>query len=194
MKTMGFTPNLVSILSVVCAALSGILMLAGSMPTHSYSIVCFILAGAFIQCRLLCNLLDGMIAVEGNLKSKTGEIYNELPDRFSDAIILVCAGYSVPTSWGSDIGWGAATLAVVTAYVRTLGAACGTQHLFIGPMAKQQRMVVVTIGCIGASIETAFQLGSIAMPAALLLVNLGCILTILRRTQMICHQLKSSKL
>ena len=40
-----------------------------------------LLAAAGIQLRLLCNLLDGMLAVEEGFKSKTGDIYNDLPDR-----------------------------------------------------------------------------------------------------------------
>ena len=55
-------------------------------------------AAAGIQLRLLCNLLDGMLAVEEGLKSKTGDIYNEVPDRLADILILVGAGYSVRRS------------------------------------------------------------------------------------------------
>ena len=29
--------------------------------------------------RLLCNLLDGMVAVEGGKRSKSGELYNDVP-------------------------------------------------------------------------------------------------------------------
>jgi phosphatidylglycerophosphate synthase len=59
-----------------------------------------------IQLRLLCNLLDGMVAIEGGFKTKTGEIFNELPDRLSDALILIGAAYSVPTVAAThDLGW-----------------------------------------------------------------------------------------
>ncbi len=34
---------------------------------------------AGIQLRLLCNMLDGMIAVDTNHRTKTGELYNEIP-------------------------------------------------------------------------------------------------------------------
>lgn len=54
----------------------------------------FLLAAAMIQGRLLCNLMDGLMAIEGNLKSASGEIYNDAPDRVSDALILVGAGYA----------------------------------------------------------------------------------------------------
>lgn len=33
--------------------------------------------------RLLCNLLDGMVAVEGGKRSKSGELYNDVPGLIS---------------------------------------------------------------------------------------------------------------
>ena len=58
----------------------------------------FLAAAACIQLRLLCNLFDGMVAVEGGFKTKSGEIYNELPDRVADVLILAGAGYAMPSS------------------------------------------------------------------------------------------------
>jgi len=52
-----------------------------------------LLAVAGIQGRLLCNMLDGMVAIEGGRQTKSGEIFNDLPDRVADAVIFVCAGY-----------------------------------------------------------------------------------------------------
>ena len=77
-----------------------------------------------IQMRLLCNLFDGMVAVEGGHKTKSGEIYNELPERFADVFILVGAGNAwMRVEWGPLLGWLCAVLALLTAYVRALGAA-----------------------------------------------------------------------
>ena len=35
------------------------------------------------------------MAVEGGKKTKTGEIFNEFPDRVADIVLFVCAGYCV---------------------------------------------------------------------------------------------------
>src|SRR5262249_18347373 len=78
-------PNQISLMSVAAAALAALRLLRGfSLP-----------AALFIQLRLLCNLMDGMVAAEGGLRSAMGEIYNDLPDRISDALILLAAGYSL---------------------------------------------------------------------------------------------------
>src|SRR5207237_9019762 len=114
-----------------------------SFATPLRATLLFLAAAVCIQLRLLCNLFDGMVAVEGGFRTKSGEIYNELPDRFADALIFVGAGYSLST-WATlpALGWAAAVLAVITAYVRTLGASVGAAQYFIGPMAKQQRMAI----------------------------------------------------
>lgn len=46
-----------------------------------------ILAAVFIQCRLLCNLFDGMVAVEGGKSTPSGELFNDIPDRVADPLI-----------------------------------------------------------------------------------------------------------
>jgi hypothetical protein len=64
-------------------------------------------------------------------------IFNDIPDRISDALLLVSAGYAISIiSWGAALGWCAALLAVMTAYVRTLAASLGAPVNFQGPMAK----------------------------------------------------------
>lgn len=98
---------------------------------------------AAVQVRLLCNLFDGMVAVESGRTSPVGELYNEVPDRVSDGATLVGLGFAA----GSEpmLGFTAALLAQLTAYVRALGKAAGAGSDFRGPMAKQQRMFVATL-------------------------------------------------
>lgn len=150
MLKLGLRPNTVSLLSIVCAAVGG-----GSAfwATHADSAWPFwLLAVAGIQLRLFCNLMDGMLAVEGGLKSATGDLYNEIPDRIADALILVPLGYVVATGWGIALGWAAACGAVFMAYLRVLGAVQTGKHDFCGPMAKQHRMAAATFCCLGMMI------------------------------------------
>src|SRR3954454_12345998 len=110
-------PNAISIGSVVFAAIAG-----AALIFAKESVLLLVVAAIAIQLRLICNLLDGMVAVEGKLGSKSGEIYNDLPDRIADPLILVAAGYATPYPF---LGWCAGLLAVFTAYTRLLGAATG---------------------------------------------------------------------
>lgn len=100
-------------------------------------------AGAFLtQMRLLANMLDGMVAIESGRTSPLGELYNEIPDRVSDVATLVGLGYAAMSD--ATLGWLAACMAVVVAYVRAQGKAAGAHHEFCGPMAKPHRMFTVT--------------------------------------------------
>jgi len=149
-------PNLISVLSVAFAAGGAaalvVLPLAGG---RGWSIALALAAAAGVQLRLLANMLDGMVAVEGGLRSPVGDLYNEIPDRFADLLLLAAAGYAAATSpWPLPVatGWCAAALALTTAYVRALGASLGTPHFFHGPMAKPHRMFLLTLACIAAAI------------------------------------------
>ena len=190
----GLRPNAISVLSVVFAALgSSTLLFSRSIPGVAGKVALLVFAGLCIQARLLCNLFDGMVAVEGGFRSKAGEIYNELPDRISDALLLVCAGYAAApwTGWERDLGWLAATLAVLTAYVRTLGVQAGAAPQFCGPMAKQQRMATLTAACALTAGETLLGWPWRVLTVALGLIALGSLANIVRRTWRIVRDLEA---
>ena len=86
----------------------------------------WLVAAACVQLRLVCNLLDGMVAIEGGRKSKVGAIYNEFPDRIADTLFLVPLGYAAGMPW---LGWACALLAALTAYVRVFGGSLGLARI-----------------------------------------------------------------
>jgi len=189
----GVRPNTISVASVGFAALAGgCLWLAGQAAEPWQWSVLLVLAAVGMQLRLLCNLFDGMVAVEGGFRTKSGELYNELPDRFSDALILAGAGYSVPEfPWTQELGWLAAVLAVTTAYVRALGASAGAAQQFVGPMAKPQRMAVMTAACLLAAFAPLWAPFARALPVALAVIVAGCFVTIFRRCGRIIRELEA---
>jgi phosphatidylglycerophosphate synthase len=151
----------------------------------------FLAVAACIQLRLLCNMLDGMVAVEGGKQTVYGEIFNDMPDRFADVAILVGAGYSIGGfSWGHELGWLAATLAVITAYIRLLGGSMGVTQYFLGPMAKPHRMALLTGACVVAVFENWLGWGGQTIAIALLVMLVGMLVTCARRTLRIVADLK----
>ena len=197
----GLTPNAISLLSLgFSAGAAWALVIAMNPGTAGRTAaVCFLLAAAGIQLRLLCNLLDGMVAIECGKKSATGGIYNEAPDRLADVILLVAAGQGAGTLWGTSLplGWLAAVLAVGMAYIRVLGGTLtGTQN-FMGPMAKQHRMFILTMAClVGALLvlERPF-MGAAEQhlwTGVLHLIVLGSVLTCRRRLREIARLLKAA--
>ncbi|MEN9676207.1 MAG: hypothetical protein RIS76_2103 [Verrucomicrobiota bacterium] len=175
----GLRPNQISLLSVVFGALAGA-ALASTVLVSGLGRAALLLGAAVgIQLRLLCNLFDGMVAVEGGFRTPAGEIYNELPDRFADLAVLVGAGYAAGSS--PELGWAAAVAAITTAYVRALGAAAGAGQHFVGPMAKQQRMALMTTACVVQGVLAALFWRVDLLQPALWLVVAGCGVTMIRR-------------
>ncbi len=140
------TPNAISVAGMVFASIGAVGLAATPCGCVQWT-VGLLLGVAGAQLRLMCNLLDGMVAVEGGLKGKAGDLFNEAPDRFADIVLLVGAGHGVGAPW---LGWMAASAAVLTAYVRAFGASVGQGQDFCGPLAKPQRMFFLTVGCLGA--------------------------------------------
>lgn len=189
----GLRPNHISVLSVVFGMAAGAAFaLVGAASSPVTRGLCYLSAAVAIQLRLLCNLFDGMVAIEGGFRTRSGEIYNELPDRFSDGFILAGAGYACPDLvWLSALGWLAALLAVTTAYVRALGAASGAQQYFLGPMAKPHRMAVMTVAALASAVGECFELHGVFIALALGVVAVGCVVTIARRCAKIVRELET---
>ena len=190
---VGVTPNAISVASVVFSALGGAALLATRWTPPPIDLALFLLAVAGIQGRLLCNLFDGMVAVEGGKAGKAGEVFNDFPDRLADPILLIAAGYAAGGAWGIALGWLAGSLALMTAYVRVLGRSLGTGIYFIGPMAKQHRMATLTAACILAAGGTFFGVERGIFIAALTIICLGASVTVVRRTRRVIRDLETQR-
>src|SRR5213592_764502 len=117
--------------------------IALGLTSYSDYRVLWLIAVLGAQLRLTANMLDGMVAIASGRTSKIGELYNEVPDRISDAAVFIGAGFA----WGGNIALGfiATILAIFTAYVRAAVKIAGAPNEFCGPIAKQHRMLVITL-------------------------------------------------
>lgn len=175
------SPNQISVLSIVFAVLALVAFVL-ARDNRWY----LILAVAGIQLRLICNLMDGLVAIEFNKKSKVGDLYNEVPDRVGDAAIIIGAGlYCQNHDFAMQIAWANVFLATMTAYIRVLGASLGQGHKFLGPMAKQHRMALLTVAAV---LEAIFQSDLIYI--ALIIMLIGSAITVWRRLSGIAQTLE----
>ncbi len=186
------SPNAISIASLAFAAGAAAALWASGQRFGVPRVLELLAAAGLIQLRLLCNMLDGMVAVEGGHQTPHGELFNDIPDRFADLAILVGAGYSLTAlPWGRELGWIAGALAALTAYARVLGASMGARHYFIGPMAKPQRMAVMTVACVLSVFEPLLSWRGQVVALALAIVAIGSIVTLVRRTLRIVAEVKA---
>ena len=183
-------PNWISLASLGFAAAGALAMLAAPAASPGGRAALFVLAAACIQLRLLCNMLDGMVAVEGGLGSRAGDIYNELPDRIADPLLIVPAGYATGFALGPELGWIAGMLAIFTAYIRALGGTSGLPQSFVGPMAKPHRMATMTGGLLLAALAVPLGWEGSVLLIALTLVAVGALITAGRRTAAILKALE----
>ncbi len=189
MTALSITPNRISQASMAMAALAGVsFWLSGVVGNVGPRAILLILAALFCQLRLLCNLLDGMVAVEGGKGEADGPFWNEFPDRVADILIFAGIGYGVAMP---GLGWAAAAFAVLTAYVRELGRATGNPSDFGGPMAKQHRMAVTTAAALLSVVEAFWSGGAWILTIALWIVAIGSVVTVLRRSGNLIRHLKA---
>ncbi|HEY8932015.1 MAG TPA: CDP-alcohol phosphatidyltransferase family protein [Rariglobus sp.] len=171
-------PNAISTAGIGFALLAfGVLFWfqRGGLPAW----LALLLAAACVQLRLLCNMFDGLVAVEGGLKSKGGDLFNEIPDRIEDVLFLAGAGYA---SGKVELGWICAVLAVFAPYVRAFGASLGHGQDFCGPCAKPHRMFFLTVGLIAQAVALLADRSWNLLCAALWLIAVLTALTVVRRT------------
>lgn len=188
-----FSANAVSIAGMVFGILcGGMFYLSSQTP---YWRACLIVGAALCQLRLLCNMLDGMVAIRSGKACPTGELYNEIPDRVSDSFALIGFGFIAGSS--PTLGYVAALLAMFTAYVRAVGKGAGASQAFQGPMAKPHRMFLLTIAALYAALAPQswnpilvrdYSITSLVLAV----IVVGCLVTSVRRLRAICSQLSDT--
>ncbi|MBP3716712.1 MAG: CDP-alcohol phosphatidyltransferase family protein [Paludibacteraceae bacterium] len=178
-------PNAISLMSIFFSIV-GCSLLLSSVLLGLNRYIAYILFAGCVQCRLLCNLFDGMVAVEGGKRSPNGDLYNDMPDRFADAFFIVPVGYVVG-GIGVELAWLAALNAVMTAYFRWIGAYKTHNHYFNGPMAKQHRMAVLTFASLAAAVAIPFGYDQTVYLVALVVINIGLVATLINRLCLMTH-------
>jgi phosphatidylglycerophosphate synthase len=181
--SLGIHPDVVSYLSIAAAAGAGIsFWLSGKFA--------WLLIAAPLLCllRLYFNMLDGMVALASGKASLRGEIVNELPDRVSDVLIFVGVAHSGLTN--PFLAYWAAIMALMTAYVGTLGQAVTGRRRFEGMMSKQHRMMVLAAGSVAMFFCRSASGGLSILDWTLIATVLGCVETIAIRILKMLEELR----
>lgn len=184
------SPDLISVWSMMFGVGSGFCLAWAFVPQGIFSSVLLILAAVLIQLRLLCNLLDGMVAIEGGLSGPIGPVMNEVPDRLSDIAILCGMTLAiVHLPYALHVGALTTIFAVLTAYIRALAGSVGAPQRFIGWMGKSQRMALVTgVAVLAAFLPTYW--AQIIWYVALVVLLLGCVQTCWVRSSALLNDMR----
>ena len=189
----GVSPNAISIAGLIAAVLAGALWsMTDNLPGQARLLW---LAGIlFVVLRILANTLDGLVAVEWNKASRVGLLYNDVPDRLSDTVLLI--GMGCAQGGEVKLGLAAAGVAVFVSYVRLIGRAAGAPSDFCGPMDKGGRMITLMLAALFMGLAPSAWLtasGGFIAPATLALatVCLGGLFTAARRLLRAARYLQS---
>jgi len=177
------TPNQISVASVVFAIIGAAAIVPEPVPCS------LVFCALMIPLRLLCNMFDGMVAIECGKKSAVGTMYNEFPDRIADCVLIIALGYASGFPW---LGWLGALLAAMTAYVRVFGGSVGLEQSFRGVMAKPHRMWVMVLGCISGAFEIASSGTRFSLVVAAVIIAAGSLITCITRTCAIAKGMKEA--
>ena len=81
---------------------------------------------------------------------------------------------------------------MTTAYIRAVGARRRHPEDYCGPQAKQQRMLLLTVACVLGAAEKLLDLPAYSLFVMLILINLGTLLTCVRRTVRLAKLLEAT--
>lgn len=136
-KKWGFTPNGLTILALVLSLVMGCYSLYGDRQ------LALLLLPICLLLRMALNALDGMMARQFNMQSKTGAVLNEIGDVVSDSVLY----YPLYVLFAMDQIWIMTflLLSVLNEFAGLLGQALGGERRYDGPMGKSDRAFVVGV-------------------------------------------------
>jgi len=136
--SIGLTPNLVSAIGIVFAALSALAYWKWQINT-----LFLILAPLLLLASGFCDALDGALARLYGQTTTFGGFLDSLLDRYADAIIfcgIILGGLCDPF-------WGLAALmgSLLVSYARARAEAAGVKMETVGIAERAERLVILTI-------------------------------------------------
>jgi phosphatidylglycerophosphate synthase len=134
---LGFTPNFLTALSLVCAVISGIYFWKARM-----------LWGVFwMLMTSLTDMLDGSTARAGNLGTVFGGILDHVSDRYGEFFILA----GIAMSRVVHPGWGLFALfgMIIASYTRAAAESIGKlDNCAVGIMGRMEKFIIIMAGAV----------------------------------------------
>jgi len=163
------TPNVVTTVGLIASA-------AICFTTYTWQLLLLVIFS------LICDGVDGSLAIYGDRTSKFGELYDSVADRISEAFWLVGAAYvGVPVRWAVAI-W---VLGATQEYARARLASLGyTEIGVVTPTERPVRAIFVAAATLtfwfGYEIATELAIGFTALSATSLLIVMRMARSILK--------------
>ena len=138
-----------------------------------------LLTPVFITLRMMCNLLDGMVAIERAMTSPQGEALQDTVDRLADSCMVLGAAFS-PIG-DLRLGIVAITLMLISSYVGIQKKAVGGSREYGGILGKGDRFLLFSIASVGRYFWQGRAGGLNAFDILFVLMIIGGSVTIIQR-------------
>lgn len=144
---VGLTPNAVSVLAFVSAAVAGVAFALGDRFVYWY-----LVGAAFVFANGWLDLLDGALAREQDVASRSGDLLDHVLDRYADIVIV--AGLAAGTGqW--VLGFAAITGVVMTSYLGTQAIAVGFDRVYGGLLGRADRLALIGVVAVAVTLYPA---------------------------------------
>lgn len=133
----GISPNALSAVSLVCAALMMLVLIIWGDPYALIVAFVLVLLNGFFDA------IDGAVAKMTGKASKRGDLVDHVVDRFADFFII--AGISLSTFADVRLGLLALGCVMIASYMGTQSQALGLNRDYGGIMGRAERMVLLMV-------------------------------------------------
>lgn len=138
---LGFTPNQISFISLICAMLSGIFYY------YSFTEPLFVLIAALmVFINSFLDTIDGLMARYLNIMSAQGDFIDHVIDRYADVIIICSIFFAEYVQW--QIGVIAIVGVLLTSYLGTQAQALHLGRYYGGIMGRADRLLIIMLASI----------------------------------------------
>ncbi|WP_406659872.1 archaetidylinositol phosphate synthase [Methanolobus sp. ZRKC3] len=182
MANAGISPNAVSILSLIFAALSGLLYY---YSTDSPTVV--LVAGILVALNSFLDAMDGLMARYLGVASAKGDFLDHTIDRYSD-VFIICGIF-----FGGHVQWQIGAVAIVgvllTSYLGTQAQALNLGRYYGGIIGRADRMVLIMLSSLLYYFYPLEVYGFTSLGWMILIIAVGSHITAFQRILHIWKQL-----
>ncbi len=182
----GISPNAVSALSLVFAALSGLLFYySGSDPESGPLLV--LAAGLLVALNSLLDAMDGVMARYLGVSSLKGDFLDHVIDRYADSFIICGIFFGGHAQW--QIGVMTIVGVLITSYLGTQAQALNLGRYYGGIIGRADRLILIMLATLVYAIYPAQVYGMSSLGWIILIIGVGSHITAFQRIFHIWKQL-----
>jgi CDP-diacylglycerol--glycerol-3-phosphate 3-phosphatidyltransferase/archaetidylinositol phosphate synthase len=182
----GISPNTVSALSLVFAALSGLLFYYSGLEPGSGPLL-VLAAGLMVALNSLLDAMDGVMARYLGTSSPKGDFLDHVIDRYADSFIICGIFFGGHVQW--QIGVMTIVGVLITSYLGTQAQALNLGRYYGGIIGRADRLILIILATVVYAIYPAPFYGLSSLGWIILIIGVGSHITAFQRIFHIWKQL-----